>query len=171
MTQISAEPLTRPTIATFGVRLGGYLIDCVCIAVVNFFAGILLLLAPSPIDTVLGIVLLLAWYALFWRLAHGTPGKLAVGVRIQPATGPGALSWWSILRRYAVQFGVPTALVTPVLSRPVSGDEVGTAFLWLLAMSLLSLCWTLLDCLWSLTNPVRQALHDKAAGTVVVTAA
>lgn len=169
MTQISAEtPTPLPTIAPFGVRFGGYLIDGLCVVVVNVTASFALLFAPSPVDSIIALALPVAWYALFWRLAHATPGKLALSLRIEPATGPGPLTWWQILRRYVIAFGIPVALVAPFALRPAGGQEAIELAMWTLVMSVVGLGWTLLDCLWSLSNPAHQALHDKAAGTVVV---
>lgn len=166
MTQISAEPTVRATFAPFGIRLGAYLIDSVCIAVVNMVVSFPL--AFVPFGSLAALVLSFAWYAAFWRFAHATPGKLAVGLRIHPRSGPGRLSWWSILRRYLIQFGIPLALVTPFALQTAVGEEATRLLVWMLAMSAAGMLWTLLDSLWSLTNDAHQTLHDKAAGTVVV---
>lgn len=171
MTQISADSPPRAVLAPFGPRLGAFAIDALCWCGVNTFLWLLLTLTPglsSPIDTILRMAGLFCWFALFWRLAQATPGKLALGLSIQPRGGPGRLSWWSILRRYAVQFLVPPLIASPFLHMPVPADPTLTTWILVLSSAMLGLGWVLLDCLWCLQGSAHQALHDKAAGTVVV---
>ena len=75
----------------------------------------------------------------FWRWKQATPGKLVMGLRIRVREAPGDFRWGAMLLRYASTT----------------------------AMGLVGI--TLLDYLWPLWDDNRQALHDKVAGTNVVT--
>lgn len=87
--------------------------------------------------------------AVFLRWKQGTPGKLALGLRVRRRDVPGPLPWATI----ALRVGFVTAL--SVLSNlPVAGILVTLVML--------------LDYLWPLWDDKKQALHDKVAGTNVV---
>jgi uncharacterized RDD family membrane protein YckC len=77
---------------------------------------------------------------LFVRLKGATPGKVAAGIRVRAWDHEGLPTWrQAVLRWVAGRF----------------------------AAALVSL-YALLDLLWPAWDSQRQALHDKAAGTVVV---
>lgn len=82
-----------------------------------------------------------------WRGA--TLGKMAVGIHVRPADGPGALNPVYVLLRSLAQFWLLFALVVPILS-------------WV------GILYFFLDQLWPLWDDKRQALHDKAGRTQVV---
>ncbi len=89
---------------------------------------------------------LYAYHVLFTTFLGATPGKLALGLRVVPATGTSrsrGLPWRAALVRAAVW-------VVPQL----------TCLLWIV---------TLIDGLYPLWQPRRQALHDLAARTQVIT--
>lgn len=87
----------------------------------------------------------LVYTVLFLRMRGRTPGKMVAGLRVVPqqhGTDDGPLSWVSVLAR---------------------------SLLWVAPQ--LSLCFvlfTLLDCLFPLWQPNRQAIHDLAARTQVI---
>ncbi len=83
-----------------------------------------------------------------WRWS-ATPGKRLMGISVRPLSQPGPLGWPVIVRRVGFLYGVSLLTLFPVVSYVA-------AIVWLL------------DYLWPLWNTPRQALHDKAAGTVVV---
>jgi uncharacterized RDD family membrane protein YckC len=91
----------------------------------------------------LGVTLVYEMVFLLWRAA--TPGKLALGLRVRRLTGDHALTADVVLRRW-LGFEAVSAL-----------PYVGTAY-------------AVVDLLWPVRDPRRQALHDKVAGTCVVTA-
>ena len=74
----------------------------------------------------------------FWRWKQATPGKLAMGLRIRRREPPGDFPWSAMGIRYLVTTGIG-----------VTGLAI-------------------LDYLWPLWDEHRQALHDKVAGTNVV---
>jgi uncharacterized RDD family membrane protein YckC len=87
----------------------------------------------------------MVYYVGFLRWKSATPGKLACGLRVVPVDRglhPGPLPWDSIVIRSAIW-------VLPTIS------------------SLLRL-FTVVDVLFPLWNPKRQALHDIAARTQVI---
>lgn len=97
-------------------------------------------------------VLGVAYYALFWRFRAGTPGQYAAGIRVvplgrgmpDPQTGrPVRLAWSAVLIR-SIVWSLPPKF---------------TALLWLF--------W-LIDGLWPIWNPRRQAIHDLFARTQVI---
>lgn len=83
------------------------------------------------------------------RLWSATPGKRVLGISVRLMAGPGRLGWAVIARRVGFLYGVSLLSLVPIASYVA-------ALVWLL------------DYLWPLWNKPRQALHDKAAGTVVV---
>ncbi|WP_151525357.1 RDD family protein [Serinicoccus kebangsaanensis] len=90
-----------------------------------------------------------AYEVLMVKFFGGTVGKLITGLRVRLRDQPGLPSWNAVLLRSAVYQG--PNLVSYLLP----------------ALSLLGL-FTLVDVLWPLWDPQRQALHDKAARTNVV---
>lgn len=87
----------------------------------------------------------MAYHALFLRFVRATPGKMLAGLKVVPfghgrATGP--LPWGAAVLR-------ATLWVVPQL--------------WLCLLPYL-----ILDCLFPLWQPNRQAVHDRAARTQVI---
>ncbi|MGO4257738.1 RDD family protein [Marmoricola sp. RAF53] len=104
-------------------------------------AGLILLLLPVLVSLAYNIVF------LHWKQA--TPGKLVLGMRVRLREHPGPLPWSAILAR--VGFTATLGLLAAV-------PYIGFAF---------SIA-QLLNYLWPLWDPKKQALHDKVAGTNVV---
>jgi len=86
----------------------------------------------------LTVLLGLLYTMLFWRWKQATPGKLAMGLRIRRREPPGGFPWSAMWLRYLVTAGI---------------GAIGLG---------------ILDYLWPLWDDHRQALHDKVAGTNVV---
>jgi uncharacterized RDD family membrane protein YckC len=105
----------------------------------------------GPLATIglVALVVSLVYNVAFLRWKSATPGKLALGLRVRLRETPGQLSYPTILVRWAVQN----------LNR-FTGFVPVVGFLG-------SLFW-LLDHLWPLWDPKKQAIHDKAAKTNVV---
>lgn len=100
-----------------------------------------------------------AYHAGFLRWRGATLGKLMLEMRVEPVARPGPLSWPSIALRIGVQFG----LVWLVLIAAVLVGDPGPLAV---AYGVVVVVW-LADGLWA-AGPRRRALHDLAAGTVVV---
>jgi uncharacterized RDD family membrane protein YckC len=107
-------------------------------------------LVPVLIELVAASLLVGAIYTIsFWRWKQATPGKLALGLRIRRRDSPD-FPWSAILLRYGFYLALGFAGLIPFVG-------YGTGLL------------QLLDYLWPLWDPHNQALHDKVAGTNVVT--
>lgn len=113
---------------------------------------------PPVLDpaTLPGLVLFATLFAAsvlyvvgFLRWKQATPGKLAAGLLIRRRETPGPLPWSTILRRVGFVALLMMGSLVP---------NVGAAFAIV----------ALVDCLWPLWDPNKQALHDKVAGTNVV---
>lgn len=95
------------------------------------------------------VVVTFVYEVVMVALFGGTVGKLITGLRIRMREQPGNIGWGPSLIRAAVYQG-PNLL-----------SSLHTAF------SFLSFFW-LLNLLWPLWDPRRQALHDKITKTQVV---
>jgi uncharacterized RDD family membrane protein YckC len=82
----------------------------------------------------------------FVALAGATPGKMLTGLRVVKADTGGRVGWGWAFARWA--------------TRVIPGQVLGVLGL--------SIIW-LLDPAWCLWDSRKQCLHDKAAGTLVVT--
>lgn len=101
------------------------------------------------IATGLSLLVLAVYHVGFLATLRATPGKLVLGLSVRRADRPGRL-------------GVGTAFMRVLL--PLALGVMS-------ALPLISLFATLIwvvDKLWPLRDPRRQALHDKVAGTLVV---
>jgi uncharacterized RDD family membrane protein YckC len=137
------DPLGRP-LATWGQRVGAFVIDELFLFVVIFCALFALGLRHRFAGAVVSLVLAGAYYAVLNGSETGqTFGKRALGIHVRDAAGPGGTIG---PQRAALRY------VTVGLWRIVPFFAL----------------FTLLDCLWPLWDPRRQALHDKIAGSVVV---
>jgi uncharacterized RDD family membrane protein YckC len=139
----SVDAFGRP-LAAWGQRLGAFLIDEVFIRVVASSAVFALGLRHQFGGRVLWLLRAVGYYAVLNGSEMGqTFGKRLFGIQVRDATGDGGTIG---VGRAGMRF------VTVGLFRIV-------LFFGL---------FTVLDGLWPLWDPRRQALHDKIAGSVVV---
>jgi uncharacterized RDD family membrane protein YckC len=155
-------------LASYGKRVGGWLIDGVILAVVG--GAIAWMVTPSLSNKISAIVdaasandtaevtrlqgeligpslqfgitlwlITTAYCLVFWTTVGATPGKMAMGISVRRMEHPGPLSIGTALMRRLV---------------PLAGQFISVL--------------TLLDYLWPLWDDKRQALHDKVAKTQVV---
>jgi len=94
-------------------------------------------------------VVSLVYEAVFLKLAAGTPGKLALGLRVRLRETPGPLSWNTSIVRALVWEGPQLLGIVPIL-----GSIAGLV--------------PLVNGLWPLWDSKNQSLNDKAAKTNVV---
>ena len=146
------EPLRTPgevdafgrPLAGWGQRLGALVIDELFIFIVTFCAVYTLGVRRSLAGGMISLAMAGAYYAVLNGSEMGqTFGKRAMGIQVRDAGGSGGTIG---AQRAALRY------VTVGLFRIVP-------FFGL---------FTLLDGLWPLWDPRRQALHDKIAGSVVV---
>jgi uncharacterized RDD family membrane protein YckC len=124
-------------------------------------------------------------YAYVLYLTHhygGTLGKLALGIRVQPAQG-GPLMWHHVWRRSAVDMIFSSLAITGTLiglskvpfatyaatSWTARSQLITTAIPWTSWLGYTSMLWVASEFVVIMTNRRRRALHDFIAGTVVVT--
>jgi uncharacterized RDD family membrane protein YckC len=105
------------------------------------------------------LLVLLVVHAVFLRWKGATPGKLICGLRVRRLGEAGRLPWSAVAARVSVQF-----LVVNVIY--VLGAASGSFVVFLLC-AVAATGYTLFDDLLA-TRSNRRALHDMAAGTVVV---
>ena len=185
--QVTAEPTTEDgqTLAGYGARAGAYIIDVLIVGVLNLLltgwawwlwmadywsfawdAGMsgdpdaVNDLSPEELlgffdwqyfAIAVGLSLLLqaAYHIGFLATRSATPGKMLLGLSVRRADRAGRLSVGTAFMRMLLPLSVGVCSMIPLLSYLV----------WLVAV---------VDLLWPLKDPRRQALHDKIAGTQVV---
>jgi uncharacterized RDD family membrane protein YckC len=108
---------------------------------------------------VLPAVITLGYHAVMLRNRGATLGKVVCGLRVRPREEDGRLSWGTIGARLAVQWA-PSWVVTLAF---VVGAPLGLV----LATAAATIVFAWVDPLYAL-GVRRQAVHDRAAGTVVV---
>lgn len=168
---------TTPLFAGFWSRAGASVIDNVIVWVLSIVAfipvaSLTFLRADQPPNDMRFLLipflpLLLIWlaYTVIGNGRGATPGKRRAGLRVTDAAGA-APGMRRALVRAAIPLGISLlgiALVLRVGNAPSTHLPNGmTAVLWLA-----NIAWVV-DVLWMIWDPRKQALHDKLAGTFVV---
>jgi uncharacterized RDD family membrane protein YckC len=121
-------------------------------------------------------------YILPLTLRHGgTLGKLALGVRVQPADGS-SLTWRHVWRRSAVDMLAAGLFITgtfaglseiPFATYAAAGrieraELITAAVPWMMWLNVAYMIWLASEFVVIMANHRRRALHDFIAGTVVV---
>jgi len=150
----------RAWLATYGQRLGGWLLDFVLTA----FVSALLVSAFGLVHktTIVGMGSSGVTHTTSW---HTTPGGIALAAAIMLAYGGVLIGVWgqtlgmrlTKIKAVNATTGEPAGL----------GRAFGRAAIELVFYALLLVPWVL-DMLWPLWDKQNQTLHDKIAGTVVV---
>jgi len=136
------DALGRP-LAAWGLRLGAFVIDELFVFVITLCAAILFGLRHRFLGAVLSLVMAAAYYAVLNGSEMGqTFGKRVLGIHVRDAASGG----------------------------PIGADRAGLRYIVVGLFRIIPFfgLFTLLDGLWPLWDPRRQALHDKIAGSVVV---
>jgi uncharacterized RDD family membrane protein YckC len=150
----AGPPGVRSDYASWGRRLGAYLLDTLVILVPLIAITVIALVAGDPEDDddrtwgVLGLAYLLTIFApfIYFTLMHGresgqTFGKRWVGIRIVDDSTGRSIGYGRAFGRYAITF-----------------------VFWLIVIP------AVLDYLWPLWDRRNQALHDKVVSSVVIKA-
>ena len=160
------------TLATYGQRVGAWLLDALFVTPLMFALVLLVLMAlflwlfawyfgdwsdnisanvPIILWAALALFLaLMAFYIVWWLFALGrgqTPGKQVVGIRVIRDNGEPSGWGYTFLREFVIKF---------LLIGFLTSQTLGVALL--------------VDHLWPLWDRAKkmQTLHDKMLGTVVV---
>ena len=147
----AGPPGVRSDYASWGRRVGAYLLDVLVIALPLIVIIVVAIAAGDPDDendgswAVIGIAYLATFLApfVYFTLMHGREsgqslGKKWVGIRVVDGSTGGPIGYGRAFGRYAISF-VFGIFVIPAL----------------------------LDYLWPLWDQKNQALHDKVVGSVV----
>ena len=137
-------PMTTPTpgnLASPGLRIVGGLIDVILlIVVVGIVEGITK--GAHGVSGFVGLIVALGYFGYFWSSRGQSIGMMVFGFRVRDqATG----------------------------QYPTLGKALLRAFLWWLEVDLTICIIGIVGWAWQLWDPQRQAIHDKAAGTIVTT--
>ena len=183
----SSDPLlSTPTgvyqLVGFWPRVGAALIDFCALLVFAFIATLIFRNSSNYASWIIGAVYSIA----FVSYKAATPGKMALGAKIVRADGtpPTFLTalgrYFSallfqfvggIILGFGLLFGIGAALVSAgsyfgkgSYNNPISAS----AWIVFFAAMIIGCAVVLLDVLWVVWDPRKQALHDKMAGTFVV---
>ena len=156
----AGEPLAPPSL-----RIIARVLDGVILGVINFFVALLVLgTDDSPgfsgiggdadfwqlyVVSVIGVATGFVWDAVLTRLYGGTPMKLAFGLRVVRADNGRQVEWSHAVTRWAIP-GAFAAIPLPVLP------------------GLLGFIVVVVSLVYILTKPLRQAVWDQVAKTLVV---
>lgn len=131
-------------------RVGATVIDALILFAVYF---VLLLFLPFLAAFVVYQVLSIGYFIYFLSQPRGqTFGNIAVGTQVRSATTGGPLPVAQAATRWAAQLlpSLVAGLIAP-------------------ALITITLLYVILDSLFPLWDAQKQTIHDKAAGTLVVT--
>ena len=81
----SQSSVAESTRATFGPRLGGYLIDGVLLAVINEIFS--LVFHNAALDLIVSLVVGIGYFVYFWSSTGQTLGDKVVGVKVVSTSG------------------------------------------------------------------------------------
>ena len=169
--------------AGFWQRVGASLIDGLV-----FLPNILIVTTVEGLSQTAAVLAALLGPAVYYAYVlpltfryGGTLGKLALGMRVQPADG-GPLTWRHVWRRSAVDMIASSLLITstlvglskvPFATYAAAGwmerpELLTTAVPWMSWLNGAYMVWLFSEFLVIMTNRRRRALHDFIAATVVV---
>jgi len=81
----SQSSVAEATRATFGARLGGYIIDAVVLLVVNMITS--LVFHNAALDLIVSLVVGIGYFVYFWSSTGQTLGDKVVGVKVVSTSG------------------------------------------------------------------------------------
>jgi uncharacterized RDD family membrane protein YckC len=153
-------------VASFGRRLGAFLLDLFGICMIAGAIGAALSLPGMATGSVantgwgaLMVGLVSAPYCIgMWWLGGATRAQMALGVHVLRATGPQRLSLGAAVLRWALLFGVVSGLgALGGLNYAVAGLVGWVQPVWLIALIVTTA-----------RDPMKRGLHDRLAGSLVV---
>ena len=168
----------------FWLRLGALLLDGIFVLPVAYLSLYLNSFGKNIYFlTIIPTLLFTLWYGIFLPKRYGgTPGKLAVGLKIIRLDGE-AIGWKESILRYSIDFVISLfSVILMTVSILNADDSIYTNISWLKqSLYLTSLApfffkiYTWINNIWVygelivlLTNKRKRAIHDFIAGTVIV---
>jgi uncharacterized RDD family membrane protein YckC len=159
-----SSPIGEP-LAPAGIRVLARLLDLVILGVVNFVLAWVLFGRDSSagfeglggdddfvdlyVVAVIGVGVAFLWDAVMTRVYGGTPMKLAFGMRVVRADNGQQVEWQHAITRWAIP-GAFALLPVPILP------------------GLLSVIVVIISLVYIFSKPLRQAVWDQVAKTLVV---
>lgn len=129
-----------------------------------FAEAVLVALTDNALWFLPGMILPVVYYVVMLRWKGATLGKSLLGMQVRLRASPGPLSWSTVLARTAVQHLNYLLLALFVLVIAIDTD------FWPLYFAVYGVSlFYYLDVLWAAWDGKKQTLHDKVAGTNVVT--
>jgi len=168
----------------FWLRLGALLLDGIFVLPVAYLSLYLNSFGKNIYFlTIIPTLLFTLWYGIFLPKRYGgTPGKLAVGLKIIRLDGE-AIGWKESILRYSIDFVISLfSVILMTVSILNADDSIYTNISWLkqslyltsLAPFFFKICtwinniWVYGELIVLLTNKRKRAIHDFIAGTVIV---
>jgi uncharacterized RDD family membrane protein YckC len=188
----TAKPASRPDVATLRSRIGGYVVDMVILSaiamVVSVVAGFFLLLATDfandrdaqDSDMYIAACTLLIGTAGGWSILNlallatrgQTGGQYVAGLRLarddgRPLSFRDAAVWWFCLNPLLFSWPMAASAGTALLI--ITGLSAADALLFA-SLLVMTLCVVLplVALVAAIFDARNRALHDRVAGTVVV---
>ena len=109
-------------------------------------------------SSLLALIVTAIYFIGSWVTMAGSPAQRMLGVHVYKATGPQALEMQAAVVRWAILFGVSTAIGAIAIAAP---DSVGV-------VGLVQLVWLIVLAVTTYQSPTRQGLHDRYSGSIVV---
>jgi uncharacterized RDD family membrane protein YckC len=134
---------TAGNLASPGLRIVGGLIDVVILGVVDVVISLLFSAVHlATVAWIIELALNLGYLGYLWSTQGATVGMMVFGFKVRDvATG----------------------------QYPTLGKAILRAFIWNVEVSFTICIIGAVGWLWQLWDPQKQAIHDKAAGTIVTT--
>ncbi|MBM7841657.1 RDD family protein [Herpetosiphon giganteus] len=178
-----AVPNAAGMYAGWGARLGAYILDVLVLLIPSVLVSVITgggvaasfnltgnrtasSVAMLIIGTLLNLVITYGYFIYFHGTTGQTIGKKVLNIRVIRRNNQ-AMDFVAAAKRLAITFA--SSAVSLLLGIVTFGDSLTTFGIF----SLINLAFSiavLLDYLWPLWDPQKQALHDKVADTLVVRA-
>jgi uncharacterized RDD family membrane protein YckC len=169
------QPPSGPVYASFARRFGALILDGIAVAIVVAIIGLAAHLpgfeatstssgsasasvTNSGWSSLLALILTAIYFIGSWVYMAGSPAQRMLGVHVYKATGPQVLEMQAAVVRWAILFGVSTAIGAIAIAAP---DAVGV-------VGLVQLAWLIVLAVTTYQSPTKQGLHDRYSGSVVV---
>ena len=166
-----------PILASFGRRLGALIIDGIIIGIVAFIIAVALNVPGVQQTTTFGatetttfsltnsgwaqviLAVVSGVYCLgTWLSIAGTPAQRMLGMHVYRVSGPVALAPEAAVIRWLLLFGVFSGIGALAVASPDISGVVGLG----------QLAWVIVLIVTTMQSPMKQGLHDRLAGSIVV---
>jgi uncharacterized RDD family membrane protein YckC len=171
------------TYSTFGSRFAAALVDGLVVGAISVTATLLNGISKNVLiaTAIIQIAFSLFYHVYLVQLSGATPGKRVMNLKIVKLDGS-AVTWNEAILRQLPQILLAIVTQAITVSAVLTMDQdYYDELSWLQRMQIgstnplvfqviqwVSVIWSLADIITFFTNDERRALHDKIAGTVVI---